>query len=141
MSGMNVGGVVKGGLLAGLVLTVGEFILNGVLLARPWAAARQAMGFEQGAAAMTVYIVGCFGIGLLGIWLYAAARPRLGAGPATAVKVGLVVWALAYLWPAAGVMTMGIMARNLLLIPVIWEVVEVPLAMLAGAWLYKEAEA
>jgi hypothetical protein len=141
MGGMNVGGVVKGGLVAGLVINVGEFILNGVVVADAWAAATQALGIEQGAAAMSVYVIGAFVMGLVGVWLYAAARPRLGAGPATAVKMGLVVWALACLWPIASFMTMGLLPRSLLLISLVWEVVEVPLAIAVGAWLYKEAEA
>lgn len=141
MSGMNVGGVVKGGLVAGLVINVGEFILNGVLVAESWATAQEALGIEQGAAAMAVYVIGGFVMGLVGLWLYAAARPRLGAGPATAVKMGLAVWALACLWPIASFMTMGLLPQSLLLISLVWEIVEVPLAILAGAWLYKEAEA
>jgi len=141
MGGMNVGGVVKGGLVAGLVINVGEFILNGVVVAEAWAEVQAVLGIEQGAAEMSVYVIGGFLMGLVGVWLYAAARPRLGAGPATAVKMGLVVFALACLWPIATFMTMGLLPRSLFHVSLVWEIVEVPLAIVAGAWLYKEAEA
>jgi hypothetical protein len=80
-----------------------------------------------------------FATGIVGVWLYAAARPRLGAGPTTALQVGLVVWLLAWAFPSIGMMTQGLYPGGLLLIGVLWGLVEVPLAMVAGAWLYKEA--
>ena len=38
-----------------------------------------------------------FLIGLFAGWLYAAIRPRYGAGPKTALCAGLFVWFLGYL--------------------------------------------
>lgn len=76
------------------------------------------------------------GIGLT--WLYAAARPRLGAGPVTALKVGLLVGLIAgvpanvaqYAWTHVG----GYVAT--------WWAIETVvgcvLACLAGAWIYRE---
>lgn len=138
MNGMSAGGVIKGGLLAGLVINVGEFLLNGVIIAQPWEEAMAAMGAQQGPAAMTLYVVGAFVMGVVALWLYAAARPRLGAGPMTAVKVGLVVWLMAWAWPILGWMAMGIVPQNILWISLVWGLVEVPLAVVVGAWIYKE---
>jgi len=138
MNRINTGGVLKGGLLAGLVINVLEAVLYGGLLKAPWDAAMKDMGVTQGSAEMLIYIVGAFVIGILAVWMYAAVRPRLGAGPGTAVKVGLLMWALAFLWPAIGFMSMGLLPAHLLLIGVVWELVEVPAATVAGAWAYKE---
>jgi hypothetical protein len=135
---MNVGGVVKGGLLAGLVINVGEILLNAMILAEPWAEAMEPLGVTQGRGAITVYVVGAFVLGLAGMWIYAAARPRLGAGPGTALKVALVMYVVAAAWPVASFMTMGIFPQSLLWYSLAWEVVEFPLAFLAGAWIYKE---
>ncbi len=138
MNRINTGGVVKGGLLAGLVINVLEGVLYGGLIEEPWNAAMREAGMVEGAGTMAIYIIGALVIGLFAVWIYAAVRPRLGAGPGTAVKVGLLVWAMAFLWPAIGFMSMGIVPTHLLLIGVCWELVEVPFATVAGAWIYNE---
>lgn len=138
MNRINTGGVLKGGLLAGLVINVLEAVLYGGFLKAPWDAAMKDLGVAEGGATMIIYVVGAFAIGILAVWMYAAVRPRLGAGPGTAVKVGLLMWALAFLWPAIGFMSMGLIPVPLLLIGVVWELIEVPLATVAGAWVYKE---
>ena len=94
---MNTAGVIKGGLLAGLVINIGEFVLNGVLVADNWAGALEVLGGSQTGLDLATYVVFGFLIGIAGVWIYAAVRPRLGSGPITALKVGLVVWFFAYL--------------------------------------------
>ena len=80
-----------------------------------------------------------FALGVLAVWSYAAMRPRFGPGPQTAVLAGLAVWAMSYLYAGvyvhAGVV---ILPAKLTWLPVVWSLVEVPVATLAGAWLYKE---
>ena len=51
MSSMNWGRVILGALQAGIVTNVVEFILNGVVLARGWAAAMAALGIPPVAVA------------------------------------------------------------------------------------------
>jgi hypothetical protein len=80
-----------------------------------------------------------FGLGVMALWTYAAIRPRFGPGPRTAVVAGLAVWALSYFY--AGVYVYAgivILPMKLTWLPVAWSLVEVPLATLVGAWLYKE---
>ncbi len=80
-----------------------------------------------------------FALGLLAAWTYAAIRPRFGPGPKTAICAGLAVWAMSYLY--AGVYVYAgivILPAKLAWLPVVWGLVELPLATLAGAWLYKE---
>jgi hypothetical protein len=89
---------------------------------------------------MLMLLVGItFVLGILAVWTYAAIRPRFGAGPSTAVCAGLAVWAMAYLYAGvylhAGIM---IYPAKLTWLPVAWGLVELPVATLAGAWLYKE---
>lgn len=139
---MNRKRVIAGGLLAGLVLNIGETILNVPIIGEEFDAAMQ----ELGAPAMTgstiaLFVVMLFLLGILAVWLYAAVRPRLGPGPKTALKVGIVVYLLAFVFPNVGVLAMGIFPARLLLIALAWELFEVPLAVLAGAWAYKEEPA
>ncbi len=139
MSKINYGRVILGGLVAGLVLNIGELVLNMQLLGRDWEAAMKALNQPPiSESASVVFIVLCFVLGILLAWLYAALRPRFGAGPKTAICAGLFVWAIAYAWSSFSALAMGVFPARLLWISMIWGLVEVPLAALAGCWFYRE---
>jgi hypothetical protein len=71
--------------------------------------------------------------------MYAAIRPRIGPGPKTAICAGLLVWAFSYLYAAVyGHAGVTVYPPKLTWLSVAWSVVEVPVATLAGAWLYRE---
>jgi len=138
---MNVNSIIKGGLLAGLIINLSQTVLNRFIVADQWDGVAAMIGFEQTRSDLVIpYIVG-FLIGLVGVWLYAVARPRLGEGPISALKVGLVVWFLAWFWRNVSLMTLGVLfPMELLLIGTVWTLVETPLAVMAGAWLYSERQ-
>jgi hypothetical protein len=92
-----------------------------------------------GGGAIGAFVVGAFVIGVLLVWLYAAIRPRFGAGPKTAITAGVVLWLLAYVWPSLGTGLMGFIPMKLLLVSTLWGLGEVILAALAGAAVYTEA--
>jgi hypothetical protein len=87
---------------------------------------------------MAVFIVAGFIWSILGIWLYAAIRPRYGAGPKTAMCAATAAWYFSYLWPLFMDALMGMMPMSLAMMGAIWGLVEVNIAFLAGAYLYKE---
>ncbi len=139
MGKLNYGRVILGGLVAGLIINIGEFILNGVLLAKDYEEAMKALNKPpMGGSVIGVMVVLCFILGILLTWLYAAIRPRFGPGPKTAVCAGLILWTLSYAWPSLSGMAMDMLPARLFLIGMVWGVFEVPIASLAGAWLYKE---
>ena len=139
MGQISMGRVALGGLLAGLIINIGEFVLNEPILGAQWAAAMEALGGSApGGSAIAIFVVGGFILGISMIWLYAAIRPRLGAGPKTAACAGLLVWFFAYLYPSAGFLVMGILPANLIVTSVMWGFFELPIAGVIGAWLYKE---
>ena len=140
MGKINYGRVVLGGLVAGLIINAGEMILNAWILMKDWDEAMKALNRPAiGGGGITVMIALCFGLGILVMWVYAAIRPRFGAGPKTAICAGLTVWVLAYAWSSLGGMTMDVFPARLLLIGMIWGLFEIPISALAGAWLYREA--
>jgi len=53
-------------------------------------------GYLQQVKPYTVPVIGVmdFGIGFVLMWLYALARPRLGPGPKTALRMGSIAWFL-----------------------------------------------
>ena len=133
------GRVILGGLAAGLVLNIGEFILNEPILGERWRAAMTTLNREAiGGSAIAIFVVGAFLLGIAMIWTYAAIRPRLGAGPRTAVCAGLLVWFFSYLYPSAGFIALDLFPTDLILIGIVWGFFELPIAAVAGAWLYKE---
>jgi hypothetical protein len=139
MGKINMGRVIVGGLLAGLVINLGEFVLNGFILEKDWEAAMRSLGKEPiGMQAVAVFLALGFLLGITAVWIYAAARPRLGAGPKTAICIGLIVWVLTSLFTTLGQLPTGIFPNRLLIIPLVWGLVELPLGTLAGSWLYRE---
>jgi hypothetical protein len=139
MGKINLARVIIGGLLAGLIINIGEFILNDVILKQRWADAAKLHNLpSMGTKEMVYFVLLSFAIGLVMIWVYAAIRPRFGAGPKTAICAGLIVWALAYLIPSAGEVVMQMLPRRLLFYGTLWGLFELPIAGLVGAWLYKE---
>ena len=131
-----------GGLLAGLVISVGEYILGWLILGGQWAEvlAEAGMGeFGGGQIAALAIVALLYGIAL--IWIYAAIRPRFGPGPKTAVVAGLTMWVVAYLLVCAYVSIIGVYPVGLLIAATVWGLFELPIAAVAGAWLYQESDA
>jgi hypothetical protein len=142
---MNGARVVLGGLLAGLVLNVGEAALHGAVLAEPTAAAMAELGRSDAssAAGLTALIGITFIQGVLGVWLYALlSQDGLARVPA-AVTAGLTVWLLsaAYAGIYIGAGFPNLLPATLVWLPVAWELVEYPLAIFIGALVYREARA
>jgi hypothetical protein len=142
MANINLGRVVLGGLLAGVVLNVGESILNIAIVGGQWEEAMVNLGLEPaGTGSMVYWIIYGFVMGIAMVWLYAGLRPRLGPGPKTAAITGLFMWFVAWLLPSLSFGLMGLFPMNLMAISIIWGVFEVPIAAVAGAWLYTEGGA
>lgn len=139
MGKINLGKVIAGGLLAGVVLNVTDYVLQGIILAPDWAAVMTAAGKSADMSAQIPYYVTFdFILGILLVKLYAMIRPRFGAGVKTAVIAGLMGWALACLIPTLFQWPSGMLPQKLLVMPLIVAFVSQPVATVAGAWLYKE---
>ena len=140
MAHTNRSRVILGGLLAGVVINVIEFIVNGMLLKDAWSRAMQALGkpaeFTMGT--MVAFTVWGFLFGIAAVWLYAAIRPRYGAGPNTAMRAGVAAWVIGALLPNLASYTMGFFPNGLLVISTIVALVEIVLGTMAGARIYKE---
>ena len=140
MNRINLGRVVSGGLLAGLIINVGEFVLNGVLIAEEMNTAMAALNRPPIDPSMIIwFVVFSFGFAMILVWTYAAIRPRLGPGIKTAICASTLCWGLGYLYPNLFFYVMNLFPRNMIVLTSIWGLVEVVVAGIAGAWAYKEA--
>jgi hypothetical protein len=78
--------------------------------------------------------------GIALIWIYAAIRPRFGAGVKTAVYAGLAVWVVGILIPNLSFMWVaGLFGHRLTALTTLGSLVEIVAGAIAGAALYKES--
>ncbi|HEY4661468.1 MAG TPA: hypothetical protein VIG91_08195 [Terriglobales bacterium] len=143
MAHTNRGRVLLGGLLAGLLINISEYVTNGVVLAADWGRVMQALGKPAvpSGSAIAIYNVWGFLVGIAAVWIYAAIRPRYGAGVGTAARAGIAAWGLAVFLANLANYPSGLFPMRLLVITAIVALVEIPVATMAGAWLYKEEDA
>jgi uncharacterized protein YacL len=102
----------------------------------------QALGkpAQLSAGAIVIFNICGFLLSIAAVWLYAAIRSRYGAGPTTAIRAGLVTWAVAVFLANLGNYPLGLFPTRLLVITSIVALVEIVVATLVGAWIYKEGE-
>jgi len=139
--GIATGRVVRGGLVAGLVMNVLDYVVNVTLLGAGWDEYVRALGVDPpqvAATAMAGWIVSDFAFGLLLVWLYAAIRPRFGPGPGTALIATLAVWAASHVAYAA-LFFMGMFPPGIVLGSAAGALVGWSAAGLVGCRIYREA--
>jgi hypothetical protein len=138
MGRINLKGVIVGGLVAGLILNVVDYVFWGVLYAEDFAAALQAIGRPPADSLIPLWVLLDFFYGMALVYVYAAIRPRFGAGPGTAVRAGLIVWVVAGLFHAIGEGPLGFLPMRLYVLGTIVGLVAIPIATVAGAKFYRE---
>lgn len=139
MSGINMARVIVGGIVAGLVINVSEYVLNTFVVKTEMEAAVARLNLPPvGGQAIAVFLVMGFVLGIAAVWFYAAIRPRFGAGPGTAACAGSTVWFFAYLYPSVGYWAMGMFDANFIAIGLVWGLAELVIGTVAGASLYQE---
>ena len=139
MGKINLGRVVLGGLVAGVIIAAMEFVLNGVLLADQWPVLMKSINRpELGVGDVVWFNVFALIQGLAAVWTYAAIRPRFGEGPMTAIRAALLTWVTAYVLVDAMPTIMGVFPMSMTLVLAGVGLVEIVIATLAGAWLYRE---
>jgi hypothetical protein len=140
MGKINFGRVILGGIVAGVILNLGETILNGMILAKEMADFFSRCGFKQPASTFYVIAIAItFVLGIVIVLGYAAIRPRFGPGPKTAIIAALFAWFGVYVYQNVIALGLGMVPIKLVAIALVWGLVEYIIASLVGAALYKEA--
>jgi len=133
--------VLLGGLIAGFIVNVLWFAVWGPLAGRTLTAALLTLGHPmQETVSITVLMVVLgFVSGIVAIWLYAAIRPRYGAGPGTAALAGVAAGLLAGVLPDIGWgLTLRLIPVSVWVGDAVFTLVVTVIATLLGAWVYKE---
>jgi hypothetical protein len=139
MSGINTSRWLAGGGVAAILI----WLLEGagsLLYMDDMKTALQALGltFEMNAHTWLISIVVCLISGLVLVFLYAAARPRFGPGPKTAMIVACVMWLGGYLLSLLGYHMLRIYPTGMLVMWGVVGLVEMNVAALVGGWVYRE---
>jgi len=136
MGKINLGRVILGGLVAGVVINLFEGIFNAVVLKQEMESALTALRLNPAFSTKQIafFTVAGFAIGILLVLTYALMRPRLGAGVNTALCAGALVWAVGNAIPNSFNAVMHVFPLALLLKGTAVGLVET----LIAAALYKE---
>ena len=131
--------VLVGGLAAGLIVNLSEFIISGVWLRAEWEKVLLALNRPLVASGgqMAALLFWGFLLGLTSIALYAHIRDRYGPGWRTAWIAGLAVWCVGYLSGTVAGVSMGIFPLSLATDATLAGLIEILAASTAGAWLYR----
>jgi len=130
------------GLVAGLILNIGEAALHAGILGDATTAAYTALNrtIVPNPINLGSLVVVTFLQGIVIAWLYAMIRPRLGSRFMAAACVGLAAWLFSSMYSAvylhAGLS--GLFPADIVWVPVAWELIEYPLALLAAAAVCRE---
>ncbi len=136
MSNINYSRVLIGGVVAGVLFFVLDW-LGLMILGMDMDAWLAAHSLQE--PNMVVFVVIDVLLGIMAVWLYAAIRPRFGPGAKTAAIAAAFMWflfALIYF----GFHMMALFTPGDYMKMAAWGLVQVFVATLAGAWLYREGE-
>jgi len=142
MSRINTGKLVPGGILAGLVMSAIDYVVNNYILAGDWRNTAQLrnidLGVMGGTGALVTMVVLDLVLGQLLVLVYAAIRPRFGPGLGTAAIAGFLV----FVPQAILLATFGgiIISWDLYVRQSSLMLVSVMAGAIAGAWVYSEDE-
>jgi len=139
---INTQKVIVGGLAAGVVMNVWDFVMNMFVLGKRMSEEMNAVAPGTAekmmtTSAMVCYIIMDFILGIMITWLYAAMRPRFGPGFGTAAKGAIFVWVLfgiAY----SGYLISGMMSMSTWTMASVGGLVNLMLAAWVGGKLYSE---
>ncbi len=137
MGKINVGKLIIGGLAAGVVLNIGDYVINEIILKDTFAAVMTARNIAPEAMNMATLVALDFAMALLLVFTYAAIRTRFGAGPKTAIVAGLMVAMITGV-QAAYFVGMGMFTWDVWAPAAALSTVDLIIASLVGGALYSE---
>jgi hypothetical protein len=143
MGKMNFRRWLLAGLIAGVVMDILGFFIDGIWLKPAWQSGMQALGLS-GFAPSTWEWFNVLGIvnGLLAMWVYVGIRPRFGPGVNTAFKAAIVFWIIGSLIPNLAFMVFGgLFSHQLAAYVTLGGFIQAVVGVIAGAAAYKEEAA
>jgi hypothetical protein len=91
MGKINVGKVIVGGIVAGIVMNGLDYVINAILMKDYLARSAAAHNIDMAAASVATMVALDFAMALMIVFTYACIRTRFGPGPKTAIVAGLII--------------------------------------------------
>lgn len=140
MKGINLGRLIGGGVVAGILVWVIEGAASTLYMGDMQAVLEaHGLSMRMDASMWLISIFVSLVVGLNLVFFYAVARPRLGPGPRTAITVAVALWVGGYLLSLLGYQMLGLFPGRMLVLWGAVGLVEMVLAALVGGWIYREA--
>ena len=139
MSGINARRVFLGGLVAGLLANLFDFVITTYLMATEFNGMLARLNVSEAAAQswIPVFAVADFLWGFLLVFTYAAIRPRFGPGPRTAVIGAVILW-IGLALALVILMALGLHTPQSYVKSAALYLVSAVVSSMTGAALYKE---
>ena len=140
MGRINYSRVLAGTVVAAAFYFVCDGMIHAVILGPEHMAAILAAGkpVTHDPTAYAYFVAFDVGKGLVAVLLYAAARPRFGAGVKTAIRVGFLAWFATEALPRIAAMPMPFYEKAFKWKWLGLELVPMVVGSVLGAWVYKE---
>lgn len=140
MGGINGGRLLAGAAAAGALIWLLEGAFGLLYVDQMTAVlADHGLGMQMSPSIIALTLVASLLAGLSVVFFYALARPRLGPGPRTAVIVAIGLWVGGWLLALIGYRMIGLYPVRLLAMWGATGLLEMILAGVLGAWVYREA--
>jgi hypothetical protein len=136
---INTGRWIAGGVIAGILMWIIEGAASQLYFADMMAALDKAglsVAMNAGTVATTLLVSLLVGLGV--VFFYAMARQRIGAGPRTAIIVGVAAFVFFYLPGLLGYQMIGLYPGSLILKWAVVGFLEMIVISLVGAWIYRD---
>jgi len=140
MGKINYARVIAGAIVASVFYFVADGIIHGVFLGQDHMAAITGAGkpIEHHPTSYLYFAIFDLGKGFIAMLIYAAARPRFGAGVRTAVWAGLMAWLAIEALPAVAAMPFPFYETSFYWKVIGLELVPMVIGAILGAWIYRE---
>ena len=125
------------GSLIGIVIVVGECVLNGVILAdQLQASSLPATSEPKNQAALAIFfLLKMYLYGFIIIWFYQSICPKYGEGLKSSLVAGVFFAFLIWVWVMSSMYAAGYVTWEVTLTTMLWGMIEVPVATVLGTTL------
>jgi hypothetical protein len=141
MGRMNWSRILLAGLLAGMVINTGEYLLHKIILQQGWTDLMQKFkdAAEPKPGQFAALSVAGFVMGVLTVWLFAAIRPRFASTPKAVMSAAIAIWIPGYCLGLLAPFMLGILPAALVFPSMAGGIVELTLGALLGGLIYADA--
>lgn len=139
MGGINIGRLILGSIVAGIVIFVIEGLASTIYSAELMRSLQEHnLAISMDAKGIALGALNSLLLGFGMVFFYAASRPRFGAGVRTAIIVAVLMSVSGLFVGLIGYYMIGLYPPKMLLQWAAVGLIETNLACIAGAWLYRE---